>query len=109
MGSTAARASVMTVEMVQYWTFLRGTSKDKKTWGRAEMEREQVRGCSGFPGCTTPWSVVPGSGRFGYYGFVTLRYQSENTSQTDIVIYSSELGATSRNLGDYPRRMAIEG
>lgn len=104
-----ARTRVMEVEMVQNWTFSRGTSKDKKTWGRTEMEREQARNCSRFPSCTTQWSVVPGRVSFGYYGFVPLRYQSENISQTDIEIYSSELGARNRNLGDrYTCRMAIE-
>lgn len=54
----------------------------------------------GFPVCATQRSVASGGVRRGRHGFAPRRCQSENGSQTDIGVRSSELRAGNRNLGD---------
>lgn len=88
--------------MAENWTLPRGSTSKEKIMGLGET-LEKERDCRqriilGFPACATQWQAVSGRVRFEHYGFVPLRYQSENISQMNIEIYSSELKA--RNLGD---------
>lgn len=47
--------------------------------------------------------------RLGHYGFVSLRCQSENISQLDIEIYSSESRVGNLNSGDISGKVAERG